>query len=187
MSTMLERAALRYPKALARRVRRVYWRTLGVSMGSNCSLASIEVPQCPTDIWLGEEVTLDRGVTLLAIGPCRGAPRILVHDRCYVNRYTMIDASERVEIGRDCMIGPHCYITDHDHGMRAGTRIAEQPLVSQPTIIGADVWIGAGATLLKGVTVGDHAVIAAGAVVTRDVSPHAIVGGVPARQMATRT
>ena len=187
MSTMLERAALRYPKAFARRVRRAYWRTLGVSMGRDCSLASIEVPQCPNDIWLGEEVTLDRGVVLLAIGPCRGAPRILVHDRCYVNRYTMIDASERVEIGRDCMIGPHCYITDHDHGMRAGARVAEQPLVSQPTIIGADVWIGAGAMLLKGVNVGDHAVIAAGAVVTRHVPSHAIVGGVPARQMATRT
>lgn len=187
MHSVLQNAALRYPKAMARRIRRAYWRALGVSMGPGCSLAAIEVPQCLRDIWLGTEVTLDRGVILLAIGPCSGAARILVHDRCYINRYTMIDASERVEIGRDCMIGPHCYITDHDHGMRPGTRVAEQPLVSRPTIIGSDVWIGAGAMLLKGVTVGDHAVIAAGAVVTRDVPAHAVVGGVPARQMAMRT
>jgi acetyltransferase-like isoleucine patch superfamily enzyme len=124
---------------------------------------------------------------LLAVGPCRGSARILVHDRCYINRYTMIDAFERVEIGRDTMIGPHCYITDHDHGMEAGQRVAEQALVSKPTIIGTDVWIGAGAMLLKGVSVGDHSVIAAGAVVTRDVPAYAIFAGVPARQMAMRT
>lgn len=187
MDSVTERLTLRYPKAVASRMRRAYFRALGASIGRGSTLASVEVPRCARDIWLGEEVSLDRGVVLLAIGPCRGAARIVVHDRCYINRYTMIDASERVEIGHDCMIGPHCYITDHDHGKRPEHRVAEQPLVSQPTIIGSDVWIGAGAIVLKGVHIGDRAVIAAGAVVTRDVPAQAIVAGVPAREIATRS
>ena len=50
-----------------------------------------------------------------------------------------------------------------------------------PIVLGRGVWVGANATLLQGVTVGDHAIIAAGAVVTRDVPPRTIVAGVPAR------
>lgn len=55
-----------------------------------------------------------------------------------------------------------------------------------PVVIGNDVWIGANAVLLRGVTVGDGAVVASGAVVTRDVPPYAIVGGVPARVIRYR-
>src|SRR5437879_171356 len=91
MDSVLERLALRYPRAIASRIRRAYWRALGASIGRGCSLQKIEIPRCPRDIWLGGEVSLDRGVVLLAAGPSRGGARILVHDRCYINRYTMID------------------------------------------------------------------------------------------------
>ncbi len=61
------------------------------------------------------------------------------------------------------------------------TIIREGYEVSQPVKIGNHVWIGLGAIILKGVTIGDGAVIAAGAVVTRDVPPKALAGGVPAK------
>ncbi|KRF13738.1 hypothetical protein ASG90_12905 [Nocardioides sp. Soil797] len=64
--------------------------------------------------------------------------------------------------------------------------VQETPFVRGPARIGNDVWIGANAVLLRGITVGDGAVIAAGAVVTRDVPPYAIVGGVPAKVIRHR-
>lgn len=179
-------ALLRYPAAAMRRVRTLYWRALGARIGKACWINAIEIPRAPWDIWLGDEVGLDRGVILLSVGPRDATPRIVIRDRCYINRHTMIDASERIEIGEDCMIGPFCYITDHDHGVDVDSRIADQPLVGQPTRIGRDVWIGAGAVILKGVSVGDRAVIAAGAVVTKSVEPRATVAGVPARPIARR-
>jgi maltose O-acetyltransferase len=171
---------------VARRCRRFRFRLRGVRIGHRCWLQSIEIPRNPRDIVLGDEVALDNHVVLLATGKHRVEPQIRIGSRTYINRFTMLDASESIVIGERCMIGPSCYITDHDHGTRAGDMVASQPLKSGPTRIGNDVWIGAGAIVLKGVTIGDGAVIGAGAVVTTDAPAGAILVGVPARVVGCR-
>lgn len=67
-----------------------------------------------------------------------------------------------------------------------GVAIAAHDFPRGPAVIGNDVWIGANVMVLRGVTIGDGAVVAAGAVVTRDVPPYSIVGGVPARVLRSR-
>jgi maltose O-acetyltransferase len=111
---------------------------------------------------------------------------LVIGSRTYVNRFTMFDASEDIEVGQDCLIGPFCYLTDHDHGTAPSGLFSEQPLLSSALRIGNNVWIGAGVTVLKGVTIGANAVIGAGAVVTRDVASGAKVAGVPAQQTQAR-
>jgi acetyltransferase-like isoleucine patch superfamily enzyme len=64
-------------------------------------------------------------------------------------------------------------------------RIDEQGVSTNPVTIGDDIWIGANAVILPGVTIGDHSVVAAGAVVTKDVPPHTLVAGVPAKIIKT--
>jgi acetyltransferase-like isoleucine patch superfamily enzyme len=182
----LTNLVLRLPSAIAMRFRRAWLSALGARIGRNCWLPKVLVPRNPWDVALGDYVALDRYVVLLSSGPRKTEPRISIGARTYVNRFTMIDASERVTIGERCMVGPHCYITDHDHGFRPGVPVGDQPLVSRPVTIGNDVWLGAGAIILKGVTIGDGAVVAAGSVVTKAVAPQSKVAGVPARLLGTR-
>jgi acetyltransferase-like isoleucine patch superfamily enzyme len=84
-----------------------------------------------------------------------------------------------IEIGDDVMIGPNVSLISSGHPLDPATRRSE--ITSAPIRIGRGVWIATGAMVLQGVTVGDDAVVAAGAVVTRDVPPRTLVAGVPAR------
>ncbi|MBY6046580.1 sugar O-acetyltransferase [Vannielia litorea] len=98
----------------------------------------------------------------------------------YINAFCTVLDTARVTIGARSMLGPgvHIYCADHHHEVEGRKKGLERAL---PVTVGREVWIGGHATLLPGVTVGDGAIIAAGAVVTRDVPPGATVAGVPAR------
>ena len=181
MDDPLANRLIRYPRSAMSRVRRVWLRMLGAHVGRGCTVHRIMIPRNLWDIWIEDYTTLDPGVVLLASGPRIEQPRIFIGQQCYLNRYTMIDAHQRIEFGQRCMVGPFCYITDSDHQSAPGQPVVSQPMVSAPVKIGDDVWIGAHACLLKGVTIGQGAVIGAGAVVTRDVPPFARVAGVPAK------
>jgi acetyltransferase-like isoleucine patch superfamily enzyme len=104
----------------------------------------------------------------------------------FIGQGTEIEISHLVTIGRGGLIAPGVYITDHNHDTRPGPPMYLRPCIAAPVRIGDDVWIGTNAVILPGVTIGDGAVIAAGAVVTRDVPPGTIVAGVPARVLRSR-
>lgn len=178
-------AIIRFRRGVVSRLRNVWFRALGVRLGGYVLMRRISIPRCWSDITIEKGAMLDDGVVLL----CSGSPKrdkLVIRARTYINRYTMIDVSEQIEIGSDCMIGPHCYITDTDHGHASGQLVGKQPSISAPVRIGHNVWIGAGVTILKGVTIGDSAVVGAGAVVTKNVPPNGKFAGVPARQIQRR-
>lgn len=83
-----------------------------------------------------------------------------------------------VTIGDGCQIGHNVVFATLNHGLSPEDRQNTYPA---PIVLGRNVWVGSNATILQGVTVGDNAVIAAGAVVTKDVEPATVVGGVPAK------
>lgn len=96
-------------------------------------------------------------------------------------------AGAPIRIGADVLIGPGVFITSSTgHGTSPSSPMRTQPGLHLPVTIEDDVWVGAGATVLAGVRVGRGAVLAAGCVVTRDVSEYEIVGGVPARHLGSR-
>lgn len=87
-----------------------------------------------------------------------------------------------VEIGDNVNLAQGITVTALNHNFNdTNKRIDEQGVSTNPVTIEDDVWIGANAVILPGVTVGNHCVIAAGAVVTKDVPPHSLVAGVPAK------
>lgn len=177
---------LRYPSALRMRARIAFLRLIGVRIRGRCWIQRVEIPRNPWDIVI-ERAALDDFVVLLTTGARQAQPRIVIRPGVYINRFTMLDASEHIEIGESCMIGPHCYITDHDHGHQRGTNVAVQPLQGCAVRVGKDAWIGAGAIILKGVEVGEGAIVGAGSVVTRSIPPFAKVAGIPARPIGVRS
>ncbi len=98
-----------------------------------------------------------------------------------------ISAYQHVSIGRECVIADRVMLIDFDHGMVEVERpIRLQGIYKRDVRVGNNVWIGYGACILRGVTVGDNAVIGTNAVVTEDVPANAVVGGVPARLIRMR-
>ncbi len=104
-----------------------------------------------------------------------------------LNEWVYIDGFGGVTVGNDVRIAHRASILSSDHRFdQRSVPIRKQGLKRAATCIGDDVWIGAGAVILPGVTLGQGAIVAAGAVVNDDVAPYSIVGGVPARVIGTR-
>lgn len=118
---------------------------------------------------------------------CRlsGDPTITIGSNFYMNAGCHVVGD--VQIGDDVLLGPKVVLWSRDHGTSVGTLIRLQPRENAPITVGDDVWIAAGAIVLKGVTIGPGAVIGAGSVVTRDVPANAIAVGNPARVIGHRT
>ena len=106
--------------------------------------------------------------------------RIEIGNRVFINYGASISAHQRVRIGDGCQLGSYACLMDNDyHCVEDRTRAGE----SKPIVLGRNVWLGVRVIVLKGVTIGDHAVIGAGSVVNRDVPDYALMVGVPARQI----
>jgi acetyltransferase-like isoleucine patch superfamily enzyme len=98
-----------------------------------------------------------------------------------------ISAFQHVSIGRECIVADRVMLIDFDHGVVEVERpIRHQGIYKRDVRVGHNVWIGYGASFLRGVTVGDNAVVGTYAVVTRDVPENAVVAGVPARIIRMR-
>lgn len=107
--------------------------------------------------------------------------------RCSVNPFTLLSGYGGLTIGEDVRIGSHCAIMSSMHRYEStNLTIREQGVEAKPTLIESDVWLGAGCTVLGGITIGRSSIVGAGAVVTRDVPTKTIATGVPASITGTR-
>lgn len=172
-----------------RRARRLFWRMVyelvarrlpGYIFGERVSALCSRfrafcvrrfVERCGVGLQIGPGVTLAFA--------CEIGDHVTINENCRL---------QAIKIDDYALIAPECYVVTRNH------RFADPhtPIVLQgyqdevPPHIGRDVWIGARVMLLPGVTIGEGAIAAAGAVVTKDVPPYAIVGGVPARVIGHR-
>ncbi len=130
----------------------------------------------------------------IRIGPgCSIAADAFVHGPVVLAAHVSLNArvsldggAGGIRIGEGSRIATGATLYAFDHGLAPDRPLREQPVTSRGIVLGADVWVGANAGVTDGVRIGDHAVVAMGAVVTRDVPPWAIVAGVPARIIGDR-
>ena len=107
---------------------------------------------------------------------------IRVGKRVFINFGCTFMDRGGITIGDDTFIAPQVQLITENHGLTPDRR---RWIVSRPIVIGKNVWIGAGAILLPGVSVGDRAVIGAGSVVTKNMEAHTVVAGNPAKPLKT--
>ena len=112
---------------------------------------------------------------------------VIIGDKTVLGQECTISAYKQVRIGEQCVIADRAMFIDFDHGIVEVERtIREQGIYKRDVNVGSNVWIGYGACVLRGVQVGDNAVIGTNAVVTADVPANAVVGGIPAKVIRMR-
>jgi len=130
---------------------------------------------------IGTQVFLDHDASLECMGQLDVGARTIIGHHC------TLAAKERIQIGEDCLLAEMVSIRDHDHRFDDfEVPIRDQGASCAPVVIGNNVWLATRVIVIKGVSIGDGAIIGAGAVVTKDIPAGAIAVGVPARVIKMR-
>jgi acetyltransferase-like isoleucine patch superfamily enzyme len=112
---------------------------------------------------------------------------VRIGDKTVLGQECTISAYQHVSIGEQCIVADRVMLIDFDHNVAEVERpIRAQGIYKRDVRVGSNVWIGYGAQILRGVTIGDNAIIGASAVVTKDVPANAVVAGSPARVIRMR-
>jgi acetyltransferase-like isoleucine patch superfamily enzyme len=158
----------------------------------NCVLSWPDYPKPLTSIlraayWRTQMKSLGKGSQISHLVKIRGASHTSIGNNTLVTNRCILDSRGGLTIGDDVLVGYESIIITSSHRFEdPNTPIRLQGAKTAPVVIGNDVWLGTRVLVMPGVTIGNGAVVAAGAVVTKDVPPYAIVGGVPARIIGHR-
>jgi acetyltransferase-like isoleucine patch superfamily enzyme len=156
-------------------------RQQAILLRSNGSLGE-RVFVSPTAMVEPDELTLGANSYIAAHAYVTGA--LTAGSSCTINAYAVVRGS--VRLGNGVRIGAHTSILGFNHSIEPDRPVFQQPISSKGITVGDDVWIGSNAVIVDGLTIGAHAVIGAGSVVTKDVPDWAIVAGNPARIIRDR-
>ncbi|MCP4361166.1 MAG: acyltransferase [Chloroflexi bacterium] len=140
---------------------------------------------CPSGIEIGDETIIMHGA-ILHVYNFRDLPKsgVTIGKKSLIGEYSVIRGQGGVTIGDRVYTSPFTQIIAVNHVFADPERpFTDQGITAEGIVIEDDVWLGAGAVITDGVCVGRGAVVAAGAVVTKDVPPHSVVAGIPARKI----
>ena len=176
----------RYGRLLGRYLRRRFltvagrrWRTDGlVFFGRELELEIGAKGQVDFGrfVWIGDKTKIRCHEGRVEIGA-----KTVMGQECTISAY------QRVRIGEQCVIADRAMFIDFDHGVVEVERpIRLQGIYKRDVEVGSNVWIGYGACILRGVSVGDNAIVGTNSVVTKDVPANAVVAGIPARIIRMR-
>ena len=162
---------------------KIYLLEENVSLGKNVLIGKNVVIKTTDNgkIIIGNNVSIEANTYLYA-----QSGEIIIDENCFVGFGSQVVAKKSINIGADCLISAYSIIRDANHGTKKNIPINAQPHNVEEIIIEDDVWIGAHSVVTAGCTVGQGAVVGANAVVTKDIEPYTVVGGVPAKFIKKR-
>lgn len=159
-------------------------RTQCVSIGKRMQMEGFPYITGPVKVYFGDDVRLS-GTSVIAGGRIFDEPEFKVGNRSFIGAGCLFSVAKSITIGDDVLIAGNCTVSDYSaHPLDPDKRIAGEqadPEDVRPVRIESKAWLGRGATILPGVTIGEAAVVGAAAVVTKDVPPGHICVGNPGR------
>ena len=155
-----------------------------IIIGDNVEINALSIE----GVFIGNNVSILRNTIIECTGVIRDLGiGLIIGNNVGIAQNCFIQVRGRVVIGNNVIFGPGVSIFSENHNFSDSTKfINEQGETRQGVTIEDGVWIGTRAVILDGVTVGKYSVVAAGSIVTKDVPPYVIVGGIPARIMKNR-
>lgn len=136
------------------------------------------------------KMTIGAGTSLAPNVSLRNGNRITLGKECHIGERTSLwagDATGRITLGNNVSLAPEVYITASDYQFKKGIPFRQQAKRDRDVKIGNDVWLGTKVVVTAGVTIGDGCIVAAGAVVTKDLPANSVAGGIPAKVIKTRS
>jgi len=170
---------------LAGYLRKAWFSFLGMEIGNGVLIPRIYVTW-PHQVSFKNDCIIEHGIYFKYSSYWKKGPSICFGERVFIGSCCEFNISKSLQVGNDTNIASGCKFVDHDHGIKAGKLIGDQECTESSITIGNGVWLGFNAIILKGVKIGDGAVVAAGAVVTKSIPPDEIWAGVPARKVGIR-
>ena len=167
------------PGSIGFRLRKIYFKRVMKNLGSGAIFGPGIAVNGAQNIYIGDKFGCLRNCTLMAFddGLIEFGNRVSFNANVYINACI----GGKIILGNDVLVGPNVVMRASDHVIKDVNRpINQQGHTGGDIIIEDDVWIGANVTTVGGIRIGKGAVVAAGAVVTHDVKPYTVVGGVPA-------
>lgn len=150
------------------------------AMGTNVEFAPGVTIITPENVSVGDNVLFNIGCHVQASSP------VTIGSKTHFAPYCILYGP--LEVGDKCAVAAHTVFASIGHTYdRPEIPFVDQPAQKAPIVLEDNVWIGANASIIAGVRIGTGSIVGAGAVVTHDVEPYSVVGGVPARLIRRRT
>jgi len=167
-------------------IRKAWWELQGARFGKGTVVSEVSITW-PHQVAVGANCILEDDIFFKYDGYWQPGPSIVLGDRVFVGKGCEFNIRCHVEIGSDCLIASNCKFIDHNHEMTAGLGPMHSLLCPEdPIVLENDVWLGVNVIVLKGVTIGEGAIVGASAVVTKSIAPFEIWAGIPARKIGER-
>lgn len=176
---------LRHSFGIKHHLRRVWWQMQGAQFGPGTKVPPLSM-NWPHQVQFGADCKLEPDISFKFDGVWKPGPAIVIGNKTFIGRGCEFNIRKGIHIGPLCLIASGCKFIDHDHDTLSGGRRNPQPGIEATITLEEGVWLGVNVVVLKGVTIDQGAIVAAGAVVTKSIAAGEIWAGVPARKIGQR-
>jgi acetyltransferase-like isoleucine patch superfamily enzyme len=172
--------------SVSKAIRKMFWKHLGLRIGQGTYIGKSTKVTWPHQLKLGDNCRLEHNIYFHYDGIYSNGPSICIGNNVFIGNNTEFNITDKITIGDHCLIGAGSRFIDHNHGIAKEHLMRGQKAPKQEIILEEDVWLGCNVVILMGIKIDKGAIVAAGAIVNKNIPAYEIWGGVPAKKIGER-